>query len=68
MVDVLTAEEKIKESIQRNGSLHLILENEVRQTPFGQITFTVEIQNGVARIETLNCVKNIRRKYDGRQS
>lgn len=46
-------------------SLHLVVENEVRQTPFGQITFNVEIVNGVAQIKSLNVVKNRRRKYQG---
>jgi len=53
--------------LQSNTSLHLVVENEVRQTPFGQITFTVQVKNSVAQIETLNVVKNRRRKYDGRK-
>lgn len=56
----------LKRSLSKNSPLHLIVENEVRQTPFGQITFNVEIVNGEARIETLNIVKNRRRKYDGK--
>lgn len=43
----------------------MIIENEVRQTPFGQITFNIELKNGVAIISTLNIVKNRRRKYSG---
>lgn len=41
-----------------------MIENEVRQTPFGQITFNVEIHDGVALIDSLNIVKNRRLKYD----
>lgn len=56
--------ELLKQSLSKNLPLHTIIENEVRKTPFGQMTFTIEIVNGVAKINTLNIVKNIRRKYE----
>lgn len=54
---------ELLKQLSKNSLIHLILENEVRTTPFGQITFTVEIRNGMAQIETLNVVKNKRIKY-----
>ena len=49
--------------LQLNNPLHLVVENEVRQTPFGSITFNVKLVDGVAQVDTLNIVKNVRRKY-----
>jgi phosphoribosylaminoimidazole carboxylase (NCAIR synthetase) len=60
--------ELLKRSLLKNSQLHLIVENEVRQTPFGQITFNIELKDGVAQVDTLNIVKNRRRKYDGRRN
>lgn len=40
------------------------MESEVRQTPFGQITFNVQLVNGVVQLETISVVKSRRRKYD----
>lgn len=57
--------ELLKHLLSKNSALHLIVENEVRQTPFGQITFNVEIVNGIAQVEKLNIVKTKRRKYKG---
>lgn len=57
--------ELLKQSLLKNLQLHLIVENEVRETPFGQITFNVELHDGVADVATINIVKNRRRKYDG---
>lgn len=57
--------ESLKHLLSKNSSLHLIIENEVRQTPFGTITFTCQIVDGVVQIETLNIVKNKRRRYQG---
>lgn len=61
----MSAEQDLQTILAKNGQLHLVVENEVRQTPFGQITFNVELVDGVAKIDTLNVVKNRRRKYDG---
>ncbi len=55
----------LKEYLSPNLPLHIIVENEVTQTPFGQITFNVELRDGIAVIETLNIVKNRRRRYKG---
>lgn len=68
MGSALTQQDKLKELLKKNSSLHLVVANEVRQTPFGQITFNVELKDGVAQIDTLNVVKNRRRKYDGRNT
>jgi len=43
--------------------LHIILENEVEQMQYGQITFNVVLSNGEAHIETMNIVKNKRLRY-----
>lgn len=51
--------------MSRNFGLHLIVENEVKQTPFGLITFVVEVVNGQVIIETLNIVKDRRHKFNG---
>lgn len=58
--------ELLKQLLLKNTQLHTIVENEVRQTPFGTITFNVELRNGEADIGTLNIVKNRRRKYDSK--
>lgn len=50
--------------LNRNLPLHIIVESEVRQTPFGTITVNVEVKNGVADLTTINVVKSRRRKYD----
>jgi len=55
--------DELNQLLKKNPILHMIVENEVRLTPFGQITINVEIKDGVAIIETLNIVKNRRRKY-----
>lgn len=50
--------------LKKNLPLHMIIENEVRKTPFGQITVNIELVNGIAKLDTLNIVKSKRRKYD----
>jgi hypothetical protein len=55
---------ELNQMLKNNLPLHMIIENEVRKTPFGQITVNVELINGVAKLETLNIVKNKRIKYD----
>ena len=47
----------------RNLALHIIIENEVRLTPFGQMTFNVLLKDSKALIETLSIVKSRRKKY-----
>lgn len=51
--------------LRKNELLHVVVENEVRQTPFGTITFTVEVKNGVVDMKSLNVVKQKRTKYSG---
>lgn len=58
-----TAQQALRELLKKNIPLHLILASEISQTPFGQITVNVTLVNGVAQIETINVVKNRRRKY-----
>lgn len=56
-------EEQLHNLLKNNSGLHLIVANEVRQTPFGTITFNMELVNGAVQIDSLNIVKNYRRKY-----
>uniref|UniRef100_A0A6M3J1F4 Uncharacterized protein n=1 Tax=viral metagenome TaxID=1070528 RepID=A0A6M3J1F4_9ZZZZ len=53
----------LRKILLKNLLLHLILTQEINQTPFGQITVNVKLKNGVAQIETINIVKNRRKKY-----
>lgn len=53
----------LKELLCKNTPLHIVIETEVNQTPFGQITFNVELQDGIANLLTLNIVKNRRIRY-----
>ena len=55
---------RVTRIIKRNLLFHVLVENEVQQTPFGQLTFNIMIKEGVAQIETLNLVKSKRRKYN----
>lgn len=50
--------------LKKNLPFHVIIENEVRKTPFGQITVNIELVDGVAQLKTLNIVKNKRIKYN----
>lgn len=50
--------------LSKNLAFHTVIMNEVRQTPFGQLTFNVMIKDGVVQLETLNLVKSRRRKYN----
>lgn len=61
MVDLNKA---LNELIKNNVALHTIIENEVRLTPYGQITVNVEVVNGRAVLSTMNVVKNRRYRYD----
>lgn len=57
--------ESLNKSLSKNTGLHLVVENEVNKTPFGQITFTCTVIDGVVQLDTLNVVKNKRRRYQG---
>lgn len=49
--------------LKKNLPFHAIVENEVKETPYGEITVTVEVLNGRAKIETVNIVKRKRLRY-----
>lgn len=55
--------DELNELLKKNPTLHMIIENEVRLTPFGLVTVNIELKEGIAIIETINIVKNRRRKY-----
>jgi hypothetical protein len=46
-----------------NVKLHAVVEMIVQQTEFGEITFTVNIKGGEAKVESLNTVIRKRYKY-----
>lgn len=52
--------------LSKNLPFHAIINQEVEETPFGQITVNINLVNGVADLTTTNIVKNRRRKYDGK--
>ena len=56
-------EKALKEILKSNIMLHIIIEKEVEQTPFGQITFNMVVRNGVAMLDTINITKNRRKRY-----
>jgi hypothetical protein len=53
--------------LEKNLPFHAILAAEIIKTPYGQITVNVQLKNGTVVLETLNIVKNIRKKYDQRE-
>ena len=53
----------LQKLLLKNLPLHIIIENEARITPFGQITVNVVLKNGIAMIGTLNIIKSRRRRY-----
>lgn len=53
----------LTDSLLKNLAFHSLLEQEVEKTPFGTITVNVMLKNGVADLNTLNIVKNVRKKY-----
>lgn len=55
--------EELLKFLSKNLKLHTIIENEVRLTPYGQLTFNIILKDGVAQVETLNIIKNRRRRY-----
>lgn len=61
----MTTEQQLalRELLKKNLPLHLILQSEISQTPFGQITVNVQLKDGVAQVNTINIVKNRRKKY-----
>lgn len=57
--------DKFAQLISKNTIFHVLMEREVTETPFGQITFNFEIKDGVVDLTTLNIVRNCRRRYSG---
>ena len=53
----------LRELLLKNLAFHTILTSEINNTPYGQITVNVKIKNGNILLETLNIVKNRRKKY-----
>ena len=53
----------MRKLLEENLPLHLIIEREIEQSPYGQMTFNVTIKGGRADLKTLNIVKSRRRKY-----
>ena len=52
--------------LSKNWLFHVLLEQEVADMPFGQITFNFEVKDGTVVFNSLNVVKNRRRRYSGR--
>jgi hypothetical protein len=61
--NILLSNQLLLQKLQSNIPLHIIIEREVQETPFGQITFNIQLLKGIAQLPTLNIVKNRRRKY-----
>lgn len=55
------------ELIKHNIGFHVILENEVRLTPYGSISVNVEVVDGKVILSTCNIVKNRRFRYDNQK-
>jgi len=55
---------ELNELLSPNIPLHIIIENEVNQTPYGTITFTMQLKDGQVIVDTLNIVKNRRLRYN----
>jgi hypothetical protein len=49
--------------LQKNLPFHVLLEKEVQETPFGQLTFNMELKDGLVNLRSVNCVKNKRVRY-----
>jgi hypothetical protein len=56
---------KLHQLLEKNLPFHVLLEREVEETPFGQITFNFEIKEGEVVLSTLNIVRNRRYRYKG---
>lgn len=50
-------------SLERNLWFHAIIENEIRQSPYGQHTYNVVLRDGIVQLDTINIVKSRRRRY-----
>ena len=56
-------DEELQKKLIKNLAFHAIVASEVNSTPYGQITVNVNLINGNAMLDTLNIVKNRRKKY-----
>lgn len=54
---------EFNKAMGNNLPFHIIIENEINQTPFGQITVNAVIKNGIVMLKTLSLVKNRRNRY-----
>jgi len=54
---------QLRELLKNNLLFHAILNWEIKETPWGQITVNVQLKDGIAQIDTINIVKNRRKKY-----
>ena len=57
--------DKLAQLLSKNLAFHALVENEVAETPYGQITFNLVIKNGVVDMSSLNIVRNRRLRYSG---
>ena len=53
----------LQKLLSRNLAFHAVISQEVKETPYGQITFNIVLKNGEALLNTLNIVSNKRTKY-----
>ena len=53
----------LQKLLSRNLAFHAVISQEVKETPYGQITFNIVLKNGEAQLSTLNIVSNKRTKY-----
>ena len=49
--------------LSKNKALHIIIENEIKATPYGTLSVNVMVKNGVADLSTMNIVHNRRKRY-----
>lgn len=52
--------------LSRNPSFHALLEREVQETQYGNITFNFVVKDGFIDLKTLNIVRNKRIRYSGK--
>jgi len=51
------------ELLQTNLALHAVIEKDIQTTDFGELTYVVELKDGVADMSTLNITIRKRYKY-----
>lgn len=55
--------QKLHQLLKENLVFHVLVEREVQDTSYGQITFNFVIKNGKVDLDTLNIVRNKRLRY-----